>query len=195
MSRPVRSSHMTGGPNEVWSFGQEAYAQIRAVLELRERLRPYLDAQMAVAHQRGVPPMRPLFVDFPGDARSWAVEDEFLLGPDLLVAPVLDAGARCRNVYLPPGSWSDAWSGAICEGAHEISVDAPWTGSRCSCAPVPMSRWRDEWRRPPRYRDDSTACRARRSAPSTPARCPRPAGRMKPRAWCSDRPGYPATDR
>ena len=116
---------ITGGPNEVWAFGEDAYARIPAVLAMRERIRPYLDAQMASAHELGIPPMRPLFVDFPDDARSWSVEDEFLLGPDILVAPVLDAGARGRDVYLPPGSWSDAWSGTIYEGARQISVEAP----------------------------------------------------------------------
>jgi alpha-D-xyloside xylohydrolase len=96
-----------------------------AVLAMRERIRPYLDVQMVNARERGIPPMRPLFVDFPDDARSWAVEDEFLLGPDILVAPVLDAGARRRDGYLPPGSWSDGWTGATVEGAREISVEAP----------------------------------------------------------------------
>jgi alpha-D-xyloside xylohydrolase len=96
-----------------------------AVLAMRERIRPYLDVQMVNARERGIPPMRPLFVDFPDDARSWAVEDEFLLGPDILVAPVLDAGARRRDGYLPPGSSSDGWTGATVEGAREISVEAP----------------------------------------------------------------------
>ena len=118
-------TEITGGPNEVWAFGEEAYDRIRAVLAMRERIRPYLDAQMVWAHEQGIPPMRPLFVDFPGDARSWAVEDEFLLGPDILVAPILDAGARGRDVYLPPGSWSDAWTGTTWEGALQISVEAP----------------------------------------------------------------------
>ena len=69
--------------------------------------------------------MRPLFVDYPDDPSSWVVDDEFLLGPDILVAPVLDAGARSRDVYLPPGSWSDAWTGAAVEGARQVSVEAP----------------------------------------------------------------------
>ncbi len=95
---------MTSGPNEVWSFGDEAYEQIVKVLAMRERIRPYLGEQMRKAHEEGIPPMRPLFVDFPDDPESWAIEDEFLLGPDLLVAPILSAGLRQRPVYLPPGS-------------------------------------------------------------------------------------------
>ena len=84
----------TGGPNEVWSFGDEAYGLIVQTLALRERLRPYLHAQMELASSTGLPPMRPLFVDFPDDEQSWHIEDQFLFGPDLLVAPVTEYGAR-----------------------------------------------------------------------------------------------------
>src|SRR6266702_2733479 len=117
---------MTGGPNEVWSYGDDAYPLIAEVLRLRERLRPYLMAQMRVAHERGVPPMRPMFVDFPVDPVAWEVEDQFLLGPDLLVAPVLRAGARHRAVYLPAGSdWVHAWHGDTHAGGETVDVDAP----------------------------------------------------------------------
>ena len=62
---------------------------------------PYLQEQMRVAHERGLPPMRPLFVDFPADQSAWDVEDEFLLGPDVLVAPILAAGATTRASRSP----------------------------------------------------------------------------------------------
>lgn len=59
-----------------------------------------------------MPPMRPLLLEFPADPLAADVADEFLLGPDLLVAPVVEAGARVRDVYLPAGaSWRDAWTG------------------------------------------------------------------------------------
>jgi len=125
---PHMSLHpgMTGGPNEVWSFGDEAYAIIREVLLLRERLRPYVMVQMRAAHECGIPPMRPLFFDFPDDGRAWSVDDAFLFGPDLLVAPVLEHGARERDVYLPAGaSWTDAWTGDRCEGGRTLRADAP----------------------------------------------------------------------
>ncbi|MBN1438435.1 MAG: glycoside hydrolase family 31 protein [Anaerolineales bacterium] len=115
-----------GGPNEVWSFGEEAYAIFREYLMLRERLRPYILDQMRIAHETGLPPMRPLFVDFPSDADCWAVEDEYLFGLDLLVAPVLDAGARSRRVYLPAGSsWKNAWTDQPTPGGRWIDADAP----------------------------------------------------------------------
>jgi alpha-D-xyloside xylohydrolase len=125
LPRSPTTAEMTGGDNEIWSFGDETLARIEAVLAMRERIRPYLHAQMVRAHEDGTPPMRPLFVDFPEDLRSWTAEDEFLLGPDVLVAPVVEAGARQRNVYLPPGLWTHAWSGVTSEGPTEVRIDAP----------------------------------------------------------------------
>ena len=115
-----------GGPNEAWSFGEEAYAIITGLLFLRERLRPYILEQMHLAHEKGTPPMRPLFFDFPRDEACASFDDEFLFGPDLLVAPVLTEGARGREVYLPSGaSWSDAWSGQNFEGGQHLVAEAP----------------------------------------------------------------------
>jgi alpha-D-xyloside xylohydrolase len=114
---------MTGGPNEVWSYGAAAYERIVAVLRLRERLRPYLHEQMRVAARDGVPPMRPLWVDFPQDQDAWRTEDEFLLGPDLLIAPVLEPGARVREVYLPEGrTWVAAGTGDRRDGGTIVAV-------------------------------------------------------------------------
>ncbi len=116
----------TGGPNEVWSFGDEAYAIIKDLLFLRERLRPYTLEQMQLAHEKGIPPMRPLFFDFPRDEACATLDDQFLFGPDLLVAPVLTAGARRREVYLPTGTtWTDAWSGQTFDGGQRIVAEAP----------------------------------------------------------------------
>lgn len=113
-----------GSPNEVWSFGDEAYGILRELLFLRERMRPYLMKQMLLAHEHGTPPMRPLLFDFPGDATSHQIEDEFMFGPDILVAPVLEMGARQRRLYLPDGEWHDAWTGESLKGAQWIQADA-----------------------------------------------------------------------
>lgn len=126
--RPPFGPEMTGGPNEVWSYGDEALVLIEQSLRLRERLRPYLMEQMRVAHEDGIPPMRPLFVDTPGDPAAWDVDDQFLLGPDLLVAPVLEPGAVSRPVYLPAGtSWTDASTGESHEGGVRVEVETPPT--------------------------------------------------------------------
>ncbi|MET8100513.1 glycoside hydrolase family 31 protein [Streptomyces sp. NPDC005236] len=117
---------MTGGPNEVWSYGEEAGAVMEKYLRLRERLKPYLLDVMRQAHEEGLPVMRPLFLEFPGDRAAWSVDDAYLLGPDLLVAPVLTAGATARTAYLPAGArWTDAWTGVVYEGGETVTVDAP----------------------------------------------------------------------
>ena len=119
-------STKSGGPNELWSFGEKAYGILRELLQLRERLRPYIMQQMQVAHERGLPPMRPLFVDFPADAATWAVDDQFMFGPDLLVAPILEQGATQREVYLPAGTdWVDVGTGRAMQGGQRQIVSAP----------------------------------------------------------------------
>lgn len=116
----------TCGPNEVWSFGEEAYGILTEYLQMRERLRPYIMEQMRAAHETGASPMRPLFYDFPEDTQAWTVEDAFMLGPELLVAPILYAGARSRQVYLPAGAkWRDAHTGRIYEGGQRVFCEAP----------------------------------------------------------------------
>ena len=116
----------SGGPNEVWSFGDEAYEIIQELLFLRERLRPYIMDQMKAAHEKGTPPMRPLFYDFPNDSQAWEIEDQFMFGPDLLVAPVLYEGACSRKVYLPAGeTWRDAWTDETSDSGVWITADAP----------------------------------------------------------------------
>jgi alpha-D-xyloside xylohydrolase len=113
---------MTGGPNEAWSYG-DAYERIAAALHLRERLRPYIHQQMRTASRTGLPPMRPLFVDYPADPEAWQVEDQFLLGPDLLIAPILSPGATVRDVYLPAGrTWIAADTGARRDGGTALTV-------------------------------------------------------------------------
>ena len=116
----------SGQPNEVWSFGEEVYEVLRPYLFIREKLRPYLRAQMQAAHESGAPVMRPLFYDFPQDRAAWQVEDSYMLGPDLLVSPVMEAGVTERSVYLPQGTaWRDAWTGQVYEGGQTVTVPAP----------------------------------------------------------------------
>jgi alpha-D-xyloside xylohydrolase len=69
--------------------------------------------------------MRPVFFDFQEDARAWTAEDQFMFGPDILVAPILHYHARSRKVYLPVGaSWRDAWTDRQHEGGSALEVDA-----------------------------------------------------------------------
>jgi len=117
---------LTGGPNEVWSFGEEVYAILKELLFLRERLKPYILEGMRKAHEEGIPFMRPLFLEFPEDPTCYTVEDEYLFGPDLLVAPVVEEGARKRRVYLPRGArFTDPHTEVTYEGGQWIEADAP----------------------------------------------------------------------
>jgi alpha-D-xyloside xylohydrolase len=114
-----------GADNEVWSFGDEVYPILRELLFLRERLRPYIHLQMNIASETGLPPMRPLFVDFPDDPICETVEDQFMFGSEILVAPVLQNGQRERRVYLPAGvDWLEARKGTPYSGGQWINAPA-----------------------------------------------------------------------
>jgi alpha-D-xyloside xylohydrolase len=116
----------SGADNEVWSFGEQAYEIIKPLLFLRIKLKPYLRFLNLAAHNHGTPPMRPLYFDFPKDPAAANLADQFMLGPDLLVAPVTEQGAITRMVYLPVGvDWIDAWTGHDFQGGRQYKVDAP----------------------------------------------------------------------
>jgi alpha-D-xyloside xylohydrolase len=111
----------SGAPNEIWSYGEEAYRIMSRYLAIRERIRPYIKKHMDIASKDGTPVMRPLFYDFPNDPRCYTIEDQFMFGPDLLIAPVLEPGAKSRRVYLPEGSvWTDALTGKTYKGGRAI---------------------------------------------------------------------------
>ncbi|MDX1681724.1 MAG: glycoside hydrolase family 31 protein [Phycisphaeraceae bacterium] len=113
-------------PNEVWSYGDEVCEILSDLIHLRDRLKPYIMEQMKVAETTGRPPMRPLFVDFSDDPQTWEVEDQFMFGPEILVAPIVELGAREREVYLPAGTrWRSAWTGEEHDGGTTLTADAP----------------------------------------------------------------------
>ncbi|MBV9794762.1 MAG: glycoside hydrolase family 31 protein [Actinobacteria bacterium] len=116
----------SGAANEVWSYGEDVYQILAGCLRTREALRPYVREQMTAAHQRGTPVMRPLFYDFPADPTAWEVEDQYLFGPDVLVAPILAYQQRERAVYLPPGrTWVEVATGTEHAGGQTVTVAAP----------------------------------------------------------------------
>lgn len=116
----------SGQDNEVWSFGEDNYQILKKYLFIRERLRPYIRMCMRQASEHGSPVMRPLFYDFPQDAACWEVEDAYMFGPDLLVAPVMEASVDNRTVYLPKGAvWTDACTHTVYEGGQTVTVPAP----------------------------------------------------------------------
>ncbi len=120
------SYNRSGGPNEVWSFGEENCRILTDFISLRQRLIPYILEQMHKASHDGTPVMRPLLYDFPEDRTAYPIYDEYMFGPDILVAPVINDGQREREVYLPEGAgWTDPYTGKSYKGGITVTVDAP----------------------------------------------------------------------
>ena len=115
----------TGQDNEMWSYGEEIFGIMRANYELRRRLKPYISRIYAEAHENGSPLMRAMFYEFPEDPVCWDLTDQYMFGPDYLVAPVMTPGARKRTVYLPAGTWMDIRTEEVFPGSGYIEVDAP----------------------------------------------------------------------
>jgi len=110
---------------EPWAFGPEYEAIHRRFIELRYELLPYLYTVFEEAARTGWPVMRPLFLEYPMDRQTYRMDTQFLLGRDLLVAPVLEEGARSVEVYLPDGEWFDFWTGERVIGPRRVRVEAP----------------------------------------------------------------------
>jgi len=110
-------------PREPWEYDEELVVDFRRALELKYTLMPYIIAQAKSSSALGHPMMRALFFEYPDDPTSWLVEDQYLFGSDLLVAPLFDETGQ-RGVYLPPGTWIDYQTGRPYEGAawHDIQA-------------------------------------------------------------------------
>ncbi len=112
-------------PQEPWNYGERVLDLYRAYVQLHEQLVPYVRAAAATAARCGLPIVRPLCLVDPPDPRGWTITDSYGYGPALWVAPVLDDGAREREVALPRGDWIETWSGERVRGGRELVVDAP----------------------------------------------------------------------
>ncbi len=110
-------------PKEPWNYSQQFMDDFRVIDELKYKLMPYVYAQAKDCSERGLPMLRALFVEYPDDPGSWLVDDEYLFGSDVLVAPLLESGTT-RAVYLPPGKWIDyqTWK-AYVGGWNRIQAD------------------------------------------------------------------------
>ena len=115
-------AHGHTAPREPWAYGEPALSIFRRYAQLRYRLLPYLYAA-ARRVPEGTPLARPLVYDHPSDRTTWHIDDEYLLGPDLLVAPMFEPRGR-RDVYLPTGDWYDFWTDQRFDGARWITYDA-----------------------------------------------------------------------
>ena len=116
------------GPNEIWSYGPETQAILETYVRFRaEVLRPYVSDLAVNVTRDGVPTVRPLWWEFPDDPASWGVDDQFLLGPDYLVAPVTTQNTTQRSVVFPAGAvWTSVWNASdTVVGGVTLVVDAP----------------------------------------------------------------------
>ena len=118
-------SALTSPHREVWRFDNPYREAMRKALLLRYRLMPYLYTQARQTSVHGLPMMRPYFWEDPTNAHLWDVEDQFFLGPSLLVAPVMDPGVSERHVVFPGGRWHSFWDDGSFEGPTAVSVQAP----------------------------------------------------------------------
>lgn len=117
-----------GAENEIYSYGEDVYKILRGILNTREKMRPYVMKQMKAAHEKGTPVIRPLFYDNPADKICWDISDEYMFGPDILVAPVMYEGVSKREVYLPAGKkWKNVRTGKTYDGGMTVICDAPIT--------------------------------------------------------------------
>ena len=110
---------------EPWTFGPEVEAVCKRYIELRYQLLPYLYCLFAEAQRDGTPIMRSLAWHHPQDPVAVACGDQFLLGENVLVAPILLPGSVARSVYLPRGTWFSFWNGEAFDGGQHIVAHAP----------------------------------------------------------------------
>ena len=105
-------------PTEPWLISESFTDAFRACAEMKYRLMPYVYAQAKDCTERGLPMVRALLVEFPQDKGAWLVEDEYMFGSQILVAPLMESGYS-RDVYLPKGKWIDYQSGKVYEGGYQ----------------------------------------------------------------------------
>lgn len=124
------SKHVPDGtryfaPNELWSYGDDVYEILKKYVELREKLKGYIKEKFDEASESGAPLIRAMFYEYPEDAECWKLNDQYMFGDKYLVAPVLEAGATERELYLPCGKWKNIHTNEIITGGRYISAEAP----------------------------------------------------------------------
>ncbi len=112
---------------EPWAFGDQVEAWVKNIITLRYKLLPFFYTAFYDASQTGVPVMRPMFLDFQNDEECYSAnaQYQFMIGENLLVAPVVSESENFKKLYLPEGKWLDWWSSKVYEGNRWIIVEAP----------------------------------------------------------------------
>lgn len=121
-----RFHNTLGEPGQYpWSFGHAVEERARDAIKLRYRLLPYIYTAFIEASEQGTPVQRPLVYQYQHDRQARETDDSYLLGRDLLVAPITEPAQTSRNVYLPEGSWVDFATGKVHRGNQYVTADAP----------------------------------------------------------------------
>lgn len=115
----------TGHPNELWSYGEDAYAIFKKYFHIRQNLKPYLKSLYEEASTNGSPVIRAMFYEFPDDENCWNKYSQYMFGSKYLVAPILEYNQFERDVYLPQGTWKDTLDNQVYEGNTTIKAKAP----------------------------------------------------------------------
>jgi len=100
-------------PKEPWEYSKSFLNEYRLSDEMKYKLMPYVYAQAKQCTEKGLPMVRALFVEYPDDPGAWQIEDEYLFGSDILVAPFFKDSVYERDVYLPGGKWINFQSGEV----------------------------------------------------------------------------------
>jgi alpha-glucosidase (family GH31 glycosyl hydrolase) len=116
---------INAGTHTPWSFDAQTVEIYNRLSRLRQAAAPYVEQAWQEAAASGVPPTRPLWLAFPGDRQAARQDQQWMLGDDVLVAPVVEEGARSRRVYFPDGCWEHPETGERFEGPRHARVSAP----------------------------------------------------------------------
>ncbi len=115
----------TGQPNEMWSYGGENFRIMKKYYDIRIGMHDYIRSLYEEASENGSPLMRAMFYEFPEDPVCWELQDQYMFGSRLLVAPILALNASVREVYLPEGRWKEQRTGEVFTGGRRVNADAP----------------------------------------------------------------------
>lgn len=113
-------------PQEPWEFGEETLEIIKKYLKLRYHWMPYFYNLFVECSKNGLPPMRPLLLEFQSDPTCYQIEDQFLWGESILFAPVVQKNLKIQEIYLPEGVWFNYWTGERYEGKRFIELPIDW---------------------------------------------------------------------
>jgi alpha-glucosidase len=124
---PLCRSHSVKGSinKEPWEYGDEYEKINKKFIELRYQLLPFLYTEFYKASVSGIPIMRPLMLEFPDDKTTYRIDTQFMIGENILISPVLEAGSKTRFMYLPSGEWYDFWTREKIVGGKWIDAKAP----------------------------------------------------------------------